>query len=367
VLAALWADPTRRPRRWLRFLIGGVVIGAAVYTFYPFFFDRVPASATEDTFEFGAQKLPLQRFNFGGYAAFLPNIYFTDPVLVILGVAGLLPLWLHRATDRAGRRTALVCLAHPLVTIIGFGITDHVPGRFFLPILPWFAFSAAFCVRALAGWIAARRPRAKPFAAPILVALALAFPTAVVARQVWLEARPPTQQRFADWLAGRGEEIWSDHPRSFSLPIRVDVRALSEVPAWASSHWLDYQFTHLRNGPPPLGPRIHCLGPPMPLSEWVDLDGKELREWFSGKLGPALFVIRRGTFVSNQNPVNRLLTREKLIEAFGAPIFEEHGGAEPGEWDDPGSCFLISDRLRRLFLIERLGPSYEVWRVPAPG
>ena len=252
VLAALWADPARPPRRWLRILIGAVVIGATVYIFYPFFFDSVQESAREGAFNFGAQHLPLERINFGGYLAFLPNLYGTDPVLVLLGLVGLLPLWRHRARNRTERQTALVCLAHPLATILCFGITDHVPGRFFLPILPWFALSATVCIRSLAAWISARRPRAKPLVVPVLVTLALAFPTAVIARQVWLESRTTTQQLLGDWLGGRTEDIWSDNPRTFSLPIRVDVRGLAEAPAWAMPHWLHYQYSYLRNGPPPL-------------------------------------------------------------------------------------------------------------------
>jgi len=367
MLAAFWADPTRPPRRWLRFLIGAVVLGATVYIFYPFFFDSVQESARKDAFNFGAQKLPLRRFNFGGYAGFLPNLYSIDPVLVLLGIAGLVPLWLHRARDRAGRRTAWVCIAHPLATILCFGITDHVPGRFFLPILPWFALSATIGVRSIAGWIAARWPAARPVARAACIALALAFPTAVIVRQVWMNARPPTQVRLVEWLAGRTEEIWTDNPVTYSLPSRVDVRGLKHHPPWSLSHWLDYQFMYLRNGPRPLGPRVHSLGPPAPLEEWLDLDAAGLREWFSAELGPALYLVRRGQFVSNRNPVNRLLNREKMIEAFGEPVYEDHGGAEPGEWADRGSAFPLSSRLRRLFLADRHGPSYEVWFVPAPG
>ncbi len=221
-VAAGWWN-RRRARgipAWLGIVIVLLVLCAGAWWFYPFAFEGPPkARIHEGTVSLWGQPLFLDRFRGRGFATLASTLWYYDPVLFTLALAGLL-----RWTIGAARAPvqALGTVRGDLGVVLGFaapyalvfGAYSDTAGRYTLPLVPFLACAAAWV-------LPARRPAAS--------ALLLVLPLVPAWRLAELRRVPDTLEEAARTFVERaapGERIAVVPGQD--LPLFTEERALAD-------------------------------------------------------------------------------------------------------------------------------------------
>ena len=186
-----------------RALLAVAVLGACVPIFYPYAFGLGFGSGgegiglVEGRVRQGGHELNLGLFNGRGFGRVGETFWRYDPLLSVLGLAGIL---YGLAARRGWRKVELaVVAAHAIPYLLVIGVYQRIFPRFALPLVPYAACLAAFALWRLHGWAGARSALARR-CARLATALAFAAPLAFALRLVTLRAGPDTIEEATAWV-----------------------------------------------------------------------------------------------------------------------------------------------------------------------
>ena len=323
VLPALFAAiALRAPRRWRRAAVDGVVASAplvlALVVFYPWAF--AGGGALDDprttTSLLGSHGSWNTNWTLAGFGRLLAIELEYDPVLLGLGLAGLLGLLVVGARSWSGRRRWWPGLdiagsfVVPYVLVVG-GMLKYQE-RFLLPALPYVGAVAALAVRHVLSMMT-RRVSAPARISTVVGSLVIvfAFPFGVVTKAAWLRSRPDTLTRAARWLEAnvdRTEDVILAEP-SLSLPL-LSLRSRQSGRHVPFEFWEKYELGVDPTMRRALGYRLRSLYP----SGW-----SPTKRWTSKEL----LSITRGSsarFVAVWADTRSLGLTAALEASFGAPV-----------------------------------------------
>ncbi len=186
-----------------RALLASAIVAALLALFYPFLFSQTTSSLQVDDAAGGIRQsghvIDLARFNGGGFRSVLWAFWSYEPVILLLGLAGL-PVVLRRLAPlgRSARRDLIVVLAFALPYLCVVGIFQGTQERFLLPLIPYAAVLGAFVPDALLRRAGEDAPRRALAVASAL--LLLAFPSYVAWRLSAARAADDTLEQAAAWI-----------------------------------------------------------------------------------------------------------------------------------------------------------------------
>lgn len=251
-VAYLVRDRTKTRVRDAWVLLTLAIVGASAWMFV-----HVGAAAPsessdpQDVLVSGIHGVRLADFGGGGFAALAAALWSYDPLILVLGLAGL--AWaLVRTRCLTGlevgrRRDVYVVLAHALPFLVAFGLFDRTFQRFAIPLLPYLATLAGYVLVEGGAWLArATRLGWLRFAVAI-VAIAVQFGAG--AHLAALRVAPSTQSQAAAWIRehvapadGRLVIVPTVELPLLRRPASVYTR-LAEHRTWFAL-WVQYQVAH---------------------------------------------------------------------------------------------------------------------------
>lgn len=395
LVAHLLRDRTQRRSALLGIAICVVALGASILLFHGYLFD--PAENGESPFKitstglYFGKHLVLLRVNIDGMLVLAQGLWSSDPAMFWLTAAGL--AWLPFAAWSAGKRAragrwgdVLIVLAHVVPFLFGAAIFNRAYPRFFVPLLPHCACLGVLALRSLS--LGAQRLGARGTtagvsnAAAAFALLALAIPTYVTAKYVWLRSRPDSIRCFADWIRSTPERASTRYFTTMSIDVPLPRTLLVSPTGVIPEHrdhmfpWWRYQRRHEATMRA-LGTYdvrwFELLGEPDPLAPFVGLIPPDGRAF-------AVIELQQGAVQSEDHPLRLVLARRgELVARFGPygeddqrgnlhqlPAYSHNlgydhlarGGAEGFfEWR--------STHAGRILAARRIGPTFEVYRIPS--
>jgi hypothetical protein len=248
LLAAQLACWTRERRRMLpRALAAWALVAAVGWLAY---FAPLPhlgdagLARSAGLVTLSGHEFPLAAFDGGGFARMGPMLLRCDPVLLVMGLAGLVFLAArHAATRTPASLPALVLCSWAVPYVLVLGLYNRLPARFLLPLLPLLALLSVLPLQSLAALCRARAGVLARSTPALLAAALLALPAAAGVRLAWLNARPEAALEVARWLernADRERDLLYLNA-SANLPLLLREEGGGALFAAHFSVWDEYQ------------------------------------------------------------------------------------------------------------------------------
>jgi hypothetical protein len=364
LFVAFWTRPVERRARDFAWLLVPVVVFAAVtFAFYPTLRPGSLGAGSKvrgESLFVGTHKVDLASFDGSGFPTLLLGLWRNDPVIVILGAAGLVAcaFALKRASARRGLVPAAIVASFAAPYFVAFGLYREAFERFSLPLVPVLAVLAAAALAELSSWIRAGSPRAL-FATAVSLA-ALALPAAAAANLLDTHLRPDSLERSAEWVRGHlqpgADRVWLQP--GVELPLASTRAAIehnsSHYRGVASFLWSKYQETNPLSAADAF--ELFAL-PDLPDSFWRDVEYEPLRALAS--LGPS-YVCCVDFWTPNTRTKTNLL--RAALERFGTSVWK----ITPVEGASDGSLALAYNNFRMLadtWHATLEGPQVEIFAV----
>ncbi|MBM3976266.1 MAG: phospholipid carrier-dependent glycosyltransferase [Planctomycetes bacterium] len=182
--------------------------------------------------------LKVEDFDGSGFGLVAKFLAITEPVLLVLGVCGLLlglyrlrgGLW--RALIAPGREEWFVAAAFGVVYALAIGSYARTFTRFALPLIPLLALAAAYAMQA------AMTGRWQRASWRVGLACLCVLCCAPVVRSAWRWAQPTTVEALAGWA----RETLPDRtrialPLGVDAPLAMDVQRVRWLPQHLHSPW----------------------------------------------------------------------------------------------------------------------------------
>ena len=366
VAAHLLARP-RSGRTRLLWLAAALAIGAlAVRLTYLFHFQEWTAAEVardENELNVSGHRLWWSDFDGSGGLQLLGTFYSYDPMLLVLAVGGLAALLAARRSfaglDVLARADLLVALAFAVPYAALLVIYARTAERFVMPLVPFAASAAAYgaerATRALS-----LGPRARLAGAALLLAVPLAGALGLTA----VRASPDTPTLAARWIE---ERLDPGTARIFLIPYHTLPLLYGETSLAANwkgsrkSEWLEYLVAqdpaHL------IGPRFEVFHPAKRGAE--DVIGSDPLAWLrqQGFTHVLIQDVRGGFKEDLLVTMHAALEREGELLARFHPLRRDDG--KPARVDyNYSRNVLARPFVWHLWTAERMGPTFELYRMP---
>lgn len=350
------------------------LIGAAAVVAYPdLFATSAPAvemqrpEGTEGFLAIEGHQIYLQSIDGSGFEVLVGGLWSNDPVLflgcVLGGFAALLAWRSGERLTSARARDLAVVLAFALPYFVVFGVYPRTLERFALPLLPFYALLAAFGFERALRAVVARAPEAVRGASVTIASSACVLVALVPCWRLGeLRQRPDTFAQVADVLVERARphEDRIVVLTAVDLPLLYGAAAMQENGRYPErSHWVRYQ---MRLPPATHGvERYEVLLGPGPGTKTAEALRSGLLPYL--REAGARFVVIPAAAGGDDAPHRELRENGELVARF-TPEAVDGGGLEsftyihkrnPRPWSEPFFA--------RLFAIERLGRTIEVYRL----
>ncbi len=329
------------------------------------------ASAVADerlSIEVAGHRIFLDYFNGGGLVTFLRALKSYNPVLLVLGIVGLvLALCRWRGKNRLSNSSdLLVVCSHALPLVLVLGVYMGSKERFFLPVIPYLALLATVGTRALVHWI--HRLLGGRLSSRILTGViaagALALPLISSARLAFLRTQPDTYTLASHWLAGEATPATSTV--SFANLTDIPVRQGNLYGTWArraAVSWRNYQRRVWPPGTPGQAYKLHypnkknmfaVLTAPDPAKEYDQL----LSQWNPDFVLIAPRGVNMEAYVDSTLPA---IARETVL-ARGGKLVHTLSPFREKERVAMGFEYFFGVRAAQfLWQVDRLGPLVEIY------
>ncbi len=237
-------------RRHLRLLIPLTGLVLAFALFYPFLFDGVALTRTEDTLELGGHEMYLNQFKGGGIPIILRTLIGWEPALTVGVLLALLVTLRNRMSQGLAAGTRIerrITLAYVLPYLLVIALNPRTGERFMLPLIPFLAAWTAWGLSRL------HTQGARRLALTLAALLAL-FPTLVGIKLCALRQRPSTLDHAAQWLAthvaDKDDPIYVFRPNVLPL-FKTDESTAADEADHPLAHrrqlnWSSYQRNQLQ-------------------------------------------------------------------------------------------------------------------------
>lgn len=310
----------------------------------------------------GSHYFEATLLNGRGFLDFLQELWMHDPVLLVLGLAGVLlalPTWKRWYADPE----TCVAGSYALVYLGLWGFYGWTYDRYWLPLVPFLAFLTA---RVLVVAVERLRPRESALrrvVASALVLGAFALPAWASVAFARLRVAPDTIEEAAAWLEREADPAAGRIAVTpqLNVPVWYTERALREpdVPKLTGA-WMRYQRGHALDDA--RAPRFDLVNLPTTLAaQEKHPDAAALVAWMDA-VDPA-YVVYEATLWNRDLEVVQMLyarMRDRGYELVHAS--PELGAGYLNRRTDLYQRVLGC--LRRVLTLDRLGSRIEIWRAP---
>jgi hypothetical protein len=357
-----WKREPRAPRWWIVVVV--LMLAATVRWLYPFQFESwTEAEGPSSDLNVSGHLVWASDFDGSGFLRVLATFYSYDPLILLVGAAGLVILLVRcgrfAELDPVRRGDLTLVLAYALPYVLVLGVYARTAERFVLPLVPYAALVGAYGASRVVGALA-RRPRAAVAGALVL----LAFPTYVAFHLGRVRAADDTLTEAADWIRAH---LDADTDRLFVLPyftLPLIYGEESLAHNWAHSpktKWIEYLVDC---DPRALAgePRFEVFHPRKQGTE-EDL-GDDPLAWFRAQ-GIDTVVVQhvRPSFRLKVLPDTHAALREEArLGARFTPLRDDDGG--PARLDyNYSRPVLKRPFVWHLLQSRRMGPTVEIYRL----